>query len=91
MNFSGMLDRLILQSENAIAKNDGDYYQDGLLYCGKCRTPKQCRIEVCDEIKTPMCLCECEKKRLEMEEAEFKQRERQQKIEQMRSRIFLQR
>ncbi|MFR8530243.1 MAG: hypothetical protein ACLVDB_03475 [Anaeromassilibacillus sp.] len=25
-------------------RNPGDYIQDGLLYCGACRTPKQCRV-----------------------------------------------
>lgn len=26
--------------------NDGDYYgEDGLIYCGKCHTPKECRVD----------------------------------------------
>ena len=25
-------------------KNPGDYEVDGILYCGKCRTPKQCVV-----------------------------------------------
>lgn len=37
-----------------------DTYLDeatNLLYCKKCRTPRQKRIEVCGRIFTPLCLC----------------------------------
>lgn len=32
--------------ENAHPRNGGDYINsdDGLLYCGVCHTPKQCRV-----------------------------------------------
>ena len=39
-----------------------DTYLDeatNLLYCKKCRTPRQKRIEVCGRIFTPLCLCDC--------------------------------
>ena len=29
-------------AESAIPKEEGDYYENGLLYCGKCHTPKEC-------------------------------------------------
>ena len=37
---------------------DGDYTQDGLLYCGKCHTPKECLV---NEIIRPIgCKCKIE-------------------------------
>lgn len=42
-------------------KDNEDYIKNGLLYCGKCNTPKQCEIQVLDKNKTVYCLCKCEK------------------------------
>ncbi len=68
-------DGLISAAAQAIKVEDGDYLVDGLLYCHKCRTPKQCRINILGEVKTPMCLCKCAAEQLEREEQERKQRE----------------
>lgn len=76
---------MIKKSIQSIPQNDGDYLKDGLLYCGKCHTPKQCRIEMLDSIRMPMCLCKCEMERLDKEESEYRQREKQQELERMRS------
>ncbi len=47
-----------------IGKSSEDYIgEDGLLYCYKCKSPKQCRIIWMGKEATPYCLCECEKKR----------------------------
>lgn len=67
---------------------EGDYYVDGLLYCGRCRTAKQCRVELFGQTRTPYCLCKCESERLNREEEELKKREKMQKIERMRSMGF---
>ena len=48
-----------LASEN-IEKGEADYVQDGLLYCGKCHTPKQTRVQLMGRWISPMCLCKCE-------------------------------
>lgn len=60
------------KAEKAIKTEDGDYIEDGLLHCGKCRTPKQCRVEVMGMIISPKVLCECgkEQQKLEKEKAE---------------------
>lgn len=51
---------LVERSEIAIQQNEGDYInEEGLLICGKCHTPKQCKIEVNGEIYLPRCLCKC--------------------------------
>lgn len=52
---------MVALSHQSIKKNEGDYIgEDGLLYCGKCNTPKQVRVEILGEIKEPLCKCQCE-------------------------------
>lgn len=55
--------------------NDGDYQQDGLWHCGKCRTPKQCRIQLGDIYATVFCICKCEQERIDREK-EIEKRKR---------------
>ena len=73
MDFSDIVESIAIQSAKAIGIADGDYEQDGLLYCGKCHTPKQTFIE---QTATPVfCLCQCQQKAVEKEEAEQKRRD----------------
>ena len=61
-------------------KDDDDYIENGLLYCGKCRTPKQSIIHINNkEIKVP-CSCECESREYERQREIVKARERQEYI-----------
>lgn len=62
----------VLTSAQKNKAHDGDYVKDGLLYCGKCHTPRQTRIEASGKVWTPFCLCKCEAEKLEAEEAERK-------------------
>lgn len=64
------------RANNAIKTEEGDFIKDGLLHCGKCGTPKQCRVEVMGMTISPKCLCECEKEKLEKE----KEREEKQEL-----------
>lgn len=65
---------LAAQAEKSIPREDGDYIgENGLLYCGKCHTPKQC-IPVPEKPDfRPHCLCECG---LEQQMREEKQRKK---------------
>lgn len=67
------------RANSAIGVDPDDYVNesDGLIYCGKCHTPKQYRGVINDKEFTVMCLCECQgKARKEIEdEAERQQRE----------------
>lgn len=45
---------------------NGDYMQNGLLHCGKCRTPKQADIEGIGRVSV-LCRCEKEQRRAEEE------------------------
>lgn len=47
-------------SQQAYSQETSDYIQDGIRYCGKCHTPKQC-IKQFGPVKKKMnCLCRCE-------------------------------
>ena len=58
---------LAMKAEADNPENPDDYKEDGLLYCGKCRTPKQCR-PFSDKSITVFCTCRCK----EQEEARLK-------------------
>ena len=72
------------KANEAIKQNEGDYILDGLLYCGKCNTKKQTRIEILGKIRTPMCLCKCETEKRDAQYAEFERQQRFLQIEKMR-------
>ena len=76
------------KAAQAIKAEEGDYLVDGLLYCHKCNTPKQCRVEIFGMIKTPMCLCKCAVEKREAEEAQRKRIEKMMEIEKMRKMGF---
>lgn len=76
---------LVEQSKAAIPTNESDYMDNGLLYCGKCKTPKQCVIQIFGQEYKPMCLCKCEEERYQREEEERKNRERLNRLSKLRS------
>lgn len=68
-----MLDFAQAAKDNNPAE-EGDYFNDGLLYCGKCNTPKQCHINIGkDMIVHCMCKCKAEEAKREEERA-FRQK-----------------
>lgn len=68
--------------------NEGDYIVDGLLYCGKCHTAKQTRVEFMGKVRTPYCICKCRKEELDAEQREREHRERMERIKRLRSMGF---
>lgn len=80
-----MFDGIEQRAAASIKAVQGDYYgDDGLLYCGKCNTPKQCRIEILGKVRTPYCLCKCEEEKREREEAERKRVEFEARVKELR-------
>lgn len=75
MNTEHIIGNIAVKAQQVNGKNDGDYTQDGLLYCGVCRTPKECEIEVFGEKRIVPCSCECvrqeEQRQKEQERAAF--------------------
>lgn len=61
--FTQYLTALEARANAAIKTEEGDYIKDGLLYCGKCHTPKQCKVTAFDKTFYPKCMCQCEQER----------------------------
>lgn len=80
--------KLAEQSHEVIKAEDGDFIKDGLLHCGRCGTPKQCRVEFEGRIFEPMCLCKCQVERKEKEAEEERQRQRAERIAKNRTNCF---
>lgn len=81
-------DKLVADIERKAAENittdTDDYIEDGLLHCGKCRTPKQVRVILFDKERTPMCLCKCAVEQKEREEEAARRAEFEKKVEKLR-------
>lgn len=82
----------IAKAEKIIAAEEpapGDYEKDGLLYCGKCHTPKEFRGSFLGMVKVVPCLCRCRSEKLAAEEQQRKSEKRQERIRQHRRASFL--
>lgn len=76
MDEKSLLSPVIAAAERNQPKDSSDYIgEDGLLMCGKCRTPKQHRLVAAGQQLVVPVMCECQKK---AEEAE-QERERMEK------------
>ena len=81
--------KMVANSKETHPANDGDYIgENGLLYCGKCRTPKQTEINVLDNIYRPHIRCQCLEEEYARAEAERQQREFEKKVEGLRKKGF---
>jgi len=77
-------------SDNSNIKHaDGDYEgESGLLYCGKCNSPKQCEIRLNGRVLRPYCLCKCEAKAVKLQEDSEKAENLKEEIERTRKSGF---
>lgn len=73
------------KAKSTAKPEQGDYIVDGLLYCHKCNTPKQCRVVMFKQEMTPYCLCKCESERLEKEKIEKERRAFANRVERLRA------
>jgi len=65
---------------------EGDYVcaEDHLIYCGRCRSPKQVRIQLNGQPMVMNCLCKCGSEKRDAEEEAWKRRERMNRIKRLR-------
>ena len=84
MDTNGIIEGLAKSAARNAKGREGDYVKDGLLYCGKCNTPKQCEVEFGGRIIKPYCMCKCEVEEEEREKEESRVRERMQRVDRMR-------
>lgn len=89
MDLKGFIDGIEKRAAESIRAEQGDYIgEDGLLICGKCNTPKQCKVTIFGQERTPYCLCRCEIEKREREEAERKRIEFQNTVKKLRHNGF---
>lgn len=84
MKTDGIIEGLAKAAAQNHKPKEGDYIKDGLLYCGKCHTPKQCEVEIGGRVIKPYCMCRCEVEREERLKEEDRARERMQRVDRMR-------
>jgi len=65
---------------------EADYVgENGIIYCGRCHTPKQYRIDFFGKTSVVGIMCRCEKERFEAEEHARKIREEKERIQRMKA------
>lgn len=86
--FTQILDEVSEICKENFTANAGDFEKDGLLHCGKCNTPKQCRIEINGTIRVEFCMCDCENQAYLQERSKLKAMQKRDLIERRRSICF---
>lgn len=84
MKMDGIIEGFAKAAERNAKPQEGDYIKDGLLYCGKCHTPKQCEVEIGGRVIKPYCMCRCEVEEMERRKEDERTSERMQRVDMMR-------
>lgn len=87
-NIKRLINDIANKAAEQNAEEQGDYRKDGLLYCGKCHTPKQCKVVMFGHERIVHCICKCKAEKLQAEEAERKRIERLRHIDRLRKMGF---
>lgn len=84
-----ILNNLITKAEKNNPQAPEDYIgENGLLYCGKCNTPKQCEFKALGTERIVFCLCECKKQEQEEEKRLIEERKEAFRRQQIREAAF---
>jgi DNA replication protein DnaC len=76
MSMAQALNGIMQRAADVARFEQGDYLgDDGLLYCHKCNTPKQSRINVFDMERVVSCLCKCAAEERDRAEAEHQRQQ----------------
>lgn len=79
------LSPIIANAEKACAAAEGDYIQDGILFCGTCHTAKQTSVYLGGKERILPCMCKCAVKKYEEERQAEKARQRMQQVKELRT------
>lgn len=69
-----------------VTMEPGDYRKEGLVYCGKCHTPRETIVTLMGRPTLVGCTCRCRQEAREAEEREFQRRQRVLRAESLRAR-----
>lgn len=76
----------IFDSFGKAQKEESDYYgEDGLLYCGKCRTKRETKINYGGKERTVPCVCQCRSEEIKKQRARDEYEEKMQRVERLRN------
>lgn len=76
----------IFDSFGKAQKEESDYYgKDGLLYCGKCRTKLETKINYDGKERTVPCVCQCRSEEMKKQRARDEYEEKMQRVERLRN------
>ncbi|MCM1245711.1 MAG: ATP-binding protein [Roseburia sp.] len=76
----------IFDSFGKTQKEQDDYYgEDGLLYCGKCRTKRETKITYGGMVRTVPCICRCRSEKREKRKARDEYEEKMRMVERLRN------
>ena len=89
MNPTEIVNGIARKVEANCPPSEGDYTENGLLYCGKCKTPKQTRIALFEQTKIVPVMCHCAAEERNRAERQRREYERQRQIEYYRRNGFL--
>lgn len=89
LDLGSVIDSVAAKTAEISRECDGDYYEDGLLHCGKCHTKKQSRqISPFDHKERIFpCVCQCEMARREEERRRIEAEKELQRIKRMKSEL----
>ena len=82
------MEELIKRATDGKSHDEDDYLEDGLIHCGKCNTPKECRISFVGTETIVTCLCKCAVKEREDEKIKFEQSQIQIEKDRKRAECF---
>lgn len=88
MRMENLIKTLAQRSAALAVPEEGDFVRDGLLHCGKCGKPKQCRVMLHEETKTPEvvgCCCDCRNQEYLRGKEDREREEKRLRIEALRS------
>ena len=86
--FKSVIDEAVKAAAERHRYVEGDYLRDGLLICGRCHTPKQCRVQMPWGEILPYVDCDCERRLSERKRAEEQERERKAHIRDLKRDCF---
>lgn len=81
---NNILEGIAQTADAASEPENGDYMKDGLLYCGKCDTPKQCKVILAGSERIVGCMCKCKEEKYKAEQLRLNAEQKIQSIQYLR-------
>lgn len=84
ISFNNDMDYLGLVGNKKLEMKEGDYKKDGIIYCGKCNTPKQTKVAGV----IVNCVCDCEMEKIKERDKQYIEEQKKERVKKMRDMCF---